>query len=145
MRNLTLRQANSADAKRLFELRNHPQIREQSHNSNIIDFDEHQAWIDKVVLDESKAICIVEDDNDNFIGMVRFELIDHMYLMSWVVSPKFQGHGFGKKMVKMASQEMNHGPLRAEIKKNNAASVKIAEYIGMRLIKEIEGTLFYQK
>jgi RimJ/RimL family protein N-acetyltransferase len=144
MTNLILRQANLADARQLFELRNHLKVREQSHNTDEIKFNEHKKWLEKVVLDECKQILIAEV-NENFVGMVRFELVDDAYLMSWAMSPDFQGCGLGKETVKMASKTMGHDTLKAEIKQNNLASIKIAEHIGMRLIKEIKGTLFYQK
>jgi RimJ/RimL family protein N-acetyltransferase len=141
---LELRQASSADVKHLFDLRNHPQVRKQSRNTDEIDFSEHKKWLKKVVLDESKRILIAEE-NGIFVGMTRFELIDDAYLMSWAISPSFQGHGFGKEMIEMALRIMEYDTIKAEIKKNNIASIKIAEYIGMKLTKENEGTLFYLK
>ena len=144
MRGLILRDANITDLERLFKLRNHPQIRRQSHTADEIDFNEHQAWFNRVLLDQFKIIRIAENDN-NFVGVVRFELINDAYLVSWAVLPKYQGHGFGKKIVKIASQEMGDSMLRAEVKKSNLASIKIAEYVGMKLIRQTDNILFYQK
>lgn len=144
MSDLSLRQANLSDAKILFDLRNHPKVREKSHNTDIIDFDTHQKWLDKIVLDASKVVYIAEKEG-NFIGMVRFEKINDVYLMSWAISPKFQGQGFGKEVVRHAAKTMSDDAIRAEIKQDNLASIKIAEYIGMKLIKTSGNILFYQK
>ena len=76
--------------------------------------------------------------------MVRFDIINGINLMSWAVCPEFQGKGFGKEMVFMASKTVN-SLISAEIKQNNYASIKIAEDLGMDLVKTVGKTLFYQK
>ncbi len=143
MSDLLLRQAKESDSKILFDLRNHPKIRRLSHNTSSISLAEHQVWFRKVLIDNSKKVMIAQREDD-FIGMVRFELIDNAYLMSWAIFPEFQGHGFGKKMVDAASKTVN-GTLKAEIKQNNHISIRIAEHIGMKLTKTIGNTLFYQR
>lgn len=140
MNGVELRQANVSDEKMLFNLRNHPQVREQSHNTNKILFDKHQKWFKKTILNNSNQILIAEKEN-----MVRFEKINDTYLMSWAISPEFQGCGFGKEIVKYAIQRVEGKIVRAEIKQNNIASIKIAESIGMELTKTVGNTLFYQK
>jgi len=143
MKGLLLRQAVESDSKEMFDLRNNPAIRRMSHNTRIMSFAEHRQWFSRVLTDNSKKILIAQKDSD-FVGMVRLELIDNAYLMSWAISPKFQGCGFGKEMVKAASKIVDK-TLRAEIKQNNHASIRIAEYIGMKLTKTIDNILFYQK
>ncbi len=143
MNDLSLRQASTLDLQNLFDLRNHSQVREQSHDSDIISFEEHQDWFRKALENNSKQILIAQKKSD-FIGMVRLDFIDGAYLMSWAVHPEFQGCGFGKEMVSIVSKTVDN-TLRAEIKQDNFSSIKIAEYIGMKLINKIEGILFYQK
>jgi RimJ/RimL family protein N-acetyltransferase len=143
MSDLSLRQADSSDSNNLFDLRNHPQVRRHSHSPDVISLDKHQSWFQKTLLDVSKKIYIAEEE-DNFIGMVRLDFIDGAYLMSWAVSPKFQGRGFGKEMVSMGSKTTG-GIIKAAIKQSNKASIKIAEHIGMKLTQKIGDTLFYQK
>jgi spore coat polysaccharide biosynthesis protein SpsF len=142
MSELLLRQAQISDSRKIFDLRNHPQVRRYSHNINEIDFDVHQDWFEKALSDKSKHILIAQRESD-FIGIVRFDLIGNDYLLSWSVSPEFQGRGFGKSMLCIASRTIN-GNFKAEIKKNNIASIKIAEFIGMKLTKQINDILYYQ-
>jgi RimJ/RimL family protein N-acetyltransferase len=142
MNDLLLRQAQISDSRKIFDLRNHPQVRRCSHNINKIDFDAHQDWFKKALSDKSKHILIAQRKED-FIGMVRFDLIDNDYLLSWNISPQFQGRGFGKSMLSIASKTIN-GNFKAEIKKNNIASIRVAEYIGMKLTKQTNDILYYQ-
>tara|TARA_B110000967_G_C18868335_1_gene553977 strand:+ start:542 stop:925 length:384 start_codon:yes stop_codon:yes gene_type:complete len=105
MSELLLRQAQISDSRKIFDLRNHLQVRRYSHNINKIDFDAHQDWFKKVLSAKSKHILIAQRKED-FIGMVRFDLIDNAYLLSWSISPQFQGCGFGKSMLSIASKTM---------------------------------------
>jgi len=143
MIDLLLRQAKLTDSIKLFDLRNHPKVREYSHNTDKISFDEHKKWFEKTMLDDSKQIFIAQE-KDDFVGMVRLELIDNACLMSWAIFPEFQGRRFGKVMVNMAAKTIDC-TLKAEINNNNSASMKIADHIGMKLVKKIGSVLFYEK
>lgn len=144
MSDIKLRQANLLDAKSLFDLRNHPSVRQQSNNVAEMDIDEHQRWFDAVMLSHSRKILIAEQGG-KFVGMVRFDCLDDSCRMSWAIMPGIQGQGLGKQMLKMAIEQMKERTLSAEIKHNNFASIKIAEYVGMKLIKQTQDILFYQK
>jgi len=143
MSDIKLRQANPLDAKSLFDLRNHPAVRQQSNNAAEIDIYEHQRWFDAVMSNRSRQILIAEQ-GEKFVGMVRFDCLDDSCRMSWAIIPKTQGQGLGKQMLKMAIEQMKGCTLSAEIKHNNFASIKIAEYVGMKLIKQTRDILLYQ-
>ena len=144
MSNLALRPAIQLDAKSLFNLRNHPEVRRRSNNPDEIDFKTHCQWFDKVMLDQNKKILIAEQDAQ-FVGMVRFEKTDEAYLMSWAVSPEVHGQGIGKSMLKNAIESMGNHRLVAEIKEDNLASISIAESAGMTQVGKTKDTLLYQK
>ena len=143
MSDLVLRKAIDLDVSFLFNLRNHPIVRVQSHNTNKISYSEHVKWFKETISDNSTQIFIAQEE-DALVGMVRFDIINGINLMSWAVCPEFQGKGFGKEMVFMASKTVN-SLISAEIKQNNYASIKIAEDLGMDLVKTVGKTLFYQK
>ncbi len=143
MNELFLRKARIEDSRKVFDLRNHPEVRKHSHNTDKIDFDMHQDWFQETLLDNSRQVLIAQQ-GDDFVGMVRFDFIDNNYLLSWSISPKFQGRGLGKRMLNLASKTIN-GNLMAEIKQNNIASIKIAESIGMKLTKKKNNVLYYKK
>ena len=141
---LNLRPANLSDMWFLFDLRNHPAVRKYSNNTDEIDPKNHQKWFEAVLLDRSKQIFIA-DRGGQLVGMVRFEKVDNTYLMSWAVSPEVHGQGMGKDMLKNAVELMAGCQLAAEIKEDNLASIKIAEFVGMMRVKKIKDTLLYQK
>ena len=47
-------------------------------------------------------------------------------------------------MVKLLAEKIS-SPIRAEVKKGNIASSRIAEAAGMCLVREAEGILYYQR
>lgn len=144
MSDLKLRQADLTDAQLLFDLRNHPEVRRQSNNVSEIDFDSHKKWFEAVMLDQSKQVLIAEKCRQP-VGMVRFEQKGGAYLMSWAVFPRLHGQGMGKEMLKCAVKSMDNNTLMAEIKYDNLASIKIAEHIGMALVKKTGDVLLYQR
>ena len=109
----------------------------------MIKIEEHQRWFENILLDDTKQILIAQE-KDDFVGSVRLELVNNTCLISWSVSPDFQGRGIGKVMVAMAVKTVKI-KIKAEIKNNNHASIKIAEYIGMKFVKKIENVFFYEK
>lgn len=143
MRELFLRKAQIEDSRKIFDLRNHPKVRACSHNTNKIDLDTHQDWFKKTLSDNSRQILIAQQ-GDNFVGMIRLDLVGKDYLLSWSIFPDSQGLGLGKRMLNLASKTID-GNLMAEIKQNNIASIKIAESIGMKLTKKKNDVLYYQK
>jgi len=140
---LLLRHAKLKDSIKIYHLRNHPKVRQSSHNTNMIKIEEHQRWFVNILLDDTKQILIAQE-KDDFVGSVRLELVNNTCLISWSVSPDFQGRGIGKVMVAMAVKTVKI-KIKAEIKNNNHASIKIAEYIGMKFVKKIENVFFYEK
>ena len=71
-----------------------------------------------------------------------FKSNDIEYELSWTISPDFRGKGIGKIMVKILADRLQ-AKIRAEIKKGNIASVRIAEYAGMTFKKEENQVLHY--
>jgi RimJ/RimL family protein N-acetyltransferase len=64
--------------------------------------------------------------------------------LSWTVAPSARGRGLGISMVQLLLAEVS-GPVRAEVKPGNPASVRIAEAAGMRFDCEREGVLHFRR
>ena len=141
--NLLLRPASINDAKILYLWRNDSMTRLSSHNTNKIKWNDHINWLKSMLDNKDKKIFIAES-NGKPVGTIRAEYIDNVYKLSWTVSPESRGKDFGKKMVKLLTCKIN-APIRAEIKKENVASAKIAEYSGMKLLREDNNILYYQR
>ena len=68
----------------------------------------------------------------------------HVGTASFMVAPEARGRGVGSRMVAMAAAAIA-GPIRAEIKPDNGASIRIAEAAGMQLDREDGGILHFRR
>jgi len=78
------------------------------------------------------------------VGTVRADRREDGWILSWTVAPEHRGRGHGKAMVALAS-DLTPGPLLAEIKTGNGASVAIAEAAGFSLVREADGVLVFRR
>lgn len=143
MEKIKLRKATFNDWKLLLDLRNELETRKNSHDMEIVKEENHKEWLNYVISNENRHLFIALE-NDIPVGTIRadFEKSKNEYEISWTTSPDFRGKGIGKKMVKLLSDHLQ-SRIRAEIKKGNISSVKIAEYAGMTFKKEENGILHY--
>ena len=140
---LYLRPATLDDAKTLFEWRNDPQVRAASHNQDEISFDWHMTWLEKSLENPNRKLYIVEEDGIN-IGTMRSDWTENAYTLSWTVAPKARGKGIGKRMVSLLVKQIKE-PIRAEVKVENLASIKIAREAGLQLDHTKNGVMYFYK
>ena len=140
---ISLRKAKSSDKDILYEWRNHSDTRSASLNTRKISRAEHESWFNKSLANPDRSIYIAEE-NGCPIGTVRADCYTHGIELSWTVAPEHKGRGVGKRIVSEAASRITE-PLRAKIKTGNIASVRIAEYAGMKKKDEIDGVLFYSR
>lgn len=140
---LILRPTTMDDAHDVLAWRNDPQTREASIHTEEIDTDTHIAWFRNVIDDENRNLYIAMM-GDEKVGSIRADLTDGVYELSWMVAPSCRGQGIGKKLL-LGVMEVLEGRFRAVIKKDNIASMRIAETAGMMLEREHEGVLYYTK
>jgi len=98
-------------------------------------------WLEQSLANPDRRLYIVELDGIP-AGTMRSDFEDPGYLLSWTVSPSMRGKGIGTAMVRMLIATISES-LRAEIKTDNRASVRIAEAAGLRFIREADGILHY--
>lgn len=140
---MELRKVTIADWKLLLDWRNDYQTRLNSHKTELVSEDTHKNWLQTILSNENYQFFIAIE-NETPVGTVRADYFerDNCYELSWTISPDFRGKGIGKVMVKLLVERIN-GKVRAEIKKGNIASIKIAEYAGLRFYKEDNDVLHY--
>jgi RimJ/RimL family protein N-acetyltransferase len=138
-----LRLAMLGDATVLLEWRNNPATREASHNTTLISEVEHIDWLKRILSNESRTLYVAEIDTVP-VGTVRMDADALGYELSWTVSPAMRGSGFGSAMVVKLANDISH-PIRAEIKKGNIASIRIAESAGMVFEREEGEVLYYRR
>ena len=110
---------------------------------SIITENDHKLWLRNLLEDKSRILFIAQEDGKD-VGSVRadFDQSSGLYELSWSVASNERGKGMGTKMVKLMAEKLNR-KIRAEIKKENVPSIKIAEHVGMKFHHESDGILHY--
>jgi len=114
-----------------------------SHTTAAVSREGHFRWLAEVLRDPARRLFIAETGGVA-IGTVRADQSLEGWLLSWTVAPEHRGHGHGKAMVEAAAR-LTPGPLLAEIKSGNGASVAIAQAAGFDLIRELDGVLLFRR
>jgi RimJ/RimL family protein N-acetyltransferase len=140
---MKLREAIFNDWKLLLDWRNDIETRRNSHNMELVEEESHKKWINSILSDKNRHIFIALENNTP-IGTVRADFNEQMdeFELSWTISPDFRGKGLGNKMVRLVADRFQT-KLRAEIKKGNVPSIKIAEFAGLKYMREENGILHY--
>ena len=139
---LILRPATLADAEMLLAWRNDPQTRSASHNEDEIPLTAHLVWLNQLLANPERRLLIAELDGAP-VGSVRADRDGGgVTELSWTVAPTARGKGLGREMVIAALADID-GPVRAEVKVGNVASMRIAEAAGLVLVREERGVLHY--
>ncbi|GCA52255.1 hypothetical protein KGO5_04720 [Sinorhizobium sp. KGO-5] len=127
---LTFRRATIEDAKMLFDWRNDPETRAMSRDTSVLLMDNHLAWLTRRLALSEPGLYIAEIDKIP-VGTVRLDQDE----ISYAVSPSHRRKGIAEKMLNRAFELF--GPKIAEVKRENTASVKVAERTG-HIIKFID-------
>lgn len=141
--NLSLRPAILEDAETLLKWRNDEATIKASHVDTKVELEQHIKWLETTLLNQNRQLYIAEK-NGISIGTVRADYDNGIYELSWTVAQEARGQGIGKQMVNLLAKRIKE-PIRVEIKKGNEASFKIANFLGMKLVKiDSTGVLHYQ-
>ncbi len=132
-----------ADANALFEWRNDPMTRAASHDTSEVQFEDHLVWLENSLANPLRMLFVAEIDGKP-VGTVRADQSDGTWELSWTVAPSHRGSGVGKRIVSKLARSITD-PIRAEVKSGNTASIRIAEHAGMRLIREADGILHFER
>ena len=90
------------------------------------------------------AMAVQAEENRLPVGTIRAYYSQGEHELSWAVAPNARGRGLGKRMVALLANQITD-PIRAEIKADNEASMRIAEYAGMKYVREENGVLHYRR
>ncbi len=134
---LRLRPATAEDSNLLLAWRNDPETRRQSKTSDVITLAEHEAWLGRVLGSEGTRLRIAVSEAAP-VGTVRADNKGAYWVLSWAVAPSARGRNVGFRMVALMIRELD-SPVRAEIKPGNAASLRMAERLGMSRLADEDG------
>ncbi len=142
-----LREADINDADILYQWRNDTAVRNNSFNSNVIQYEEHQAWLGRTLQDPSECLYVLMD-LDVPVGQVRLSCQGTAARISYSIGNEYCGQGYGSIILQLAENEMlrinPQGYLLAQVKKNNIASQRIFEKLGY-ICNEEEAYYEYSK
>lgn len=127
---MDLRKATIEDAKLLFDWRNDQRTREMSRDTLELAWENHVSWLATRLQRDDHGVYIAEI-NGLPVGTIR---IDHDEI-SYTVAPEQRRKGVGEAMLLEAKKAF--GQKVAEVKRENMASVKIAERAG-HIVKFID-------
>ena len=126
-----LRPALQKDIKNIFDLSNDTFVRENSINKEPIKWENHAKWFNKRINNKA-PFFIVEDENENFIGQVRFDNKNGEITVSISITERYRGKGYACDILKQAIKKAGLKKVTAYIYENNISSVKMFKKAGFR-------------
>ncbi len=98
----------------------------------------------QAVLTNPKQALYIAEFSGIPVGSSRADYSNGHWRLSWTIAEDWRGRGFAKQLVKQVALLINE-PITAEIKVENTASQRVAEYSGLSLTKELAGILYYSR
>ena len=128
---IDFRAATLADQKMLFEWRNDPLTHLQSISQDLVSWEGHQAWFGESLKAENRKIFIAVLQGIS-LGMIRWDQMNTVRELSWLIGSESRGHGYGTKML---TQFIRRFPFHyeAKVRVSNQASFKMALNAGFSL------------
>ena len=126
------------DINDIFEWRNHPDIRKNFFNQELLSWEEHEKWFMAKLKDPDTTIYMAHYRNEK-VGAIRFEVNDSVIKTSLMLNPLFLGKGLGPRVIKLGVEEYikEKKPdmqIIAEIKKDNIASINAFKRLSLEKI-----------
>jgi RimJ/RimL family protein N-acetyltransferase len=138
---LEVHRATDADRRELWEWRNDPTTRAASLTSEVVSWDDHNAWFDAIIVDPSRAIYVGEIVGESSkVGRCRFDIVSGLgtAVVSINLNPQFRGRGLSKELLRASIDRLGDDfpevrTLTAQIRQSNSASLKLFESAGFGL------------
>ncbi|MCB5161486.1 GNAT family N-acetyltransferase [Marinomonas algarum] len=143
-----LRVASLSDATRLLAWRNDPATRAASHHSGEIAFLDHLDWLQSSLAQPGRRRIWIAEKAGVPVGTCRADLRmdaqETTWELSWTVAPEARGQGVAHKMLTELLTTFD-AHFIAQVKKDNLASIKVAQGLGFVLEREDNGVLLFAK
>ncbi len=132
---LRFREANLEDVELYFNWVNDSDVREQSFNSEDVNFETHKNWFILKLQDKTCTMLVFQDESNENIGQVRIQKESSNYALIGIsVSKQYRGKGLAKDMLRNATNYfLNLNPefiINAYIKETNLYSKYAFENAG---------------
>lgn len=138
---LSFRKADLGDTRLYFDWANDCDVREQSYNSAVIDFENHKNWFESKLDDNSCMMLVFQNEENLKIGQIRIQKeSDKEALIGISIASEHRGKGYARVMLEMASDFFlvlnENAIINAFIKEKNLSSKYAFEKAGFEF-KEI--------
>lgn len=138
---MRLRTATKADAALLFRWRNDVATRVASRSTEPVEWGRHLRWLGATLKRKDRWLLIAENDRTP-VGTIRIDFHPEYSELSWTVAPDWRGNGYGTAMLAEVLNKLS-GMIVAEIKPDNAASIRMAEKCGFKLSGTRDGLAIF--
>lgn len=140
-----VRRATASDATLLFRWRNDDSTRIASRSTGFISWDDHVAWVERVLTSVVQALYIVLHDGVP-VATTRFDVVDHdpsLHEVSITVGPHHRGKGYAVQVLAAAEREFlrengQNKYLLAFMRAENSGSRRLFESSGYQLTEVAE-------
>lgn len=142
---MKMRAVHIADSLLLLTWKNDMETRRNSMNQDIVEWEEHEKWFMAVLRNPLRRLYIAEDLGTP-LGTVRadYDKEDDTWELSWTISPDYREKGVGTAMVSMMI-DLFDWTVKARIKIDNIASIKIAINVGMHQYDLVDGIQYWRR
>jgi UDP-2,4-diacetamido-2,4,6-trideoxy-beta-L-altropyranose hydrolase len=131
---LRLRRVRRNDCRQLWEWANDPEVRPVSFATEPISWERHQQWFNSKLCDPNAVLYFVVDSANIPAGQVRYQIDGTTAAVSISLSPQFRGKGYGRVVLKMATEDLFQTTavtqIDAYVKPNNTASLRLFTRVG---------------
>lgn len=140
---MKIRKAKKEDLLFLLKLRNDPEVRAVSFNTNEIDIETHKKWFEKKLADKNCLMLIIEEKGVE-IGQVRFDKdsAGEDAEVNIALVKEFRGKGYGtrilQKTCEYALKYFGVQKILAHIKSDNISSIKSFSKAGFQSVGIVE-------
>jgi len=129
---ISLRLANEADARLLWQWANDPQTRANSLTSAPIPWPEHAAWFQGKINSPGARYFIAQSGRNIELGLIRFDLAADVATIGITVAPEYRGWGLASILIGKGIAQMREAVsvFHAVIRNANTASRRAFERNG---------------
>ena len=130
---MNLRDAETDDARLLYEWANDPEVRSMAFDSDPIEWDGHKKWFEKCLQDPNTQIYVAVQDS-KLVGQIRFTVInDSIAEVDVHTKAGLRGNGLGTQIISLgvthfftkSSVQTIHAIIMSENTKSRRAFKKV--------------------
>jgi len=121
---VSLRPVAEKDIRKIFDWRNHPDVRKMMFNDRLLTIQEHEAFWKKRLASKPMLVWMVVADGKD-AGVARLDKKEDSYEVDILVDPSMQGKGIGTASLELLvkkAKESGAMKLSARVKPENDAS-----------------------